>query len=114
MADLNEADPSLELPQPLHEAVDPIARQAEDRIDAPRRQPLEEDVGDGVCHDRSPGSSTSRSKFAAFCIARSRGNLHHIQLRNFNAVAEAFDESCPDTPTSAYAWSTAENELLRG
>ena len=41
----------------------------------------------------APGSSTSRSKFAAFCIARSRGNLHHIQLRNFNAVAEAFDET---------------------
>jgi hypothetical protein len=41
VANLDEADPLADLPQALHEAVDAVARQAEDGVDASIDKPFE-------------------------------------------------------------------------
>ena len=50
VADLNEADLVTPLAQRLHEAVDPVAREAEDDLDAPVPDRLDQNVRRRECH----------------------------------------------------------------
>ena len=54
MPHLNETDLVLARAQRLHDAVDAIAGQAEDDIDAPVNEGFDEDVGSGVGHGGAP------------------------------------------------------------
>jgi len=50
VADLNEADLVTPLAQRLHEAVDPVTREAEDDLDAPVPDRLDQNVRRRECH----------------------------------------------------------------
>ena len=50
---LHEADAFAQLPQPLHEAIDAVAGQAEDHINPPGHQPIKKDVRRGFGHGSS-------------------------------------------------------------
>ena len=50
VADLDEPDPVFDHPEAFHEPVDPVAGQAEDRVDSPVRQPIEQHVRRGLRH----------------------------------------------------------------
>ena len=52
---LHEGDLLLPRAQCFEDAVDPVTGKSEDRIDAPFDEPVDEQIGDGVCH----GSSTA-------------------------------------------------------
>jgi hypothetical protein len=74
---LHEADALPQFPQPLHEAIDAIAGQAEDHLNAPRHQPFKKDVRRGFghwsrhsCSEQSckPASTTTILKYYSILI----------------------------------------------
>jgi hypothetical protein len=59
VAHLHEVDVGGAAAEGAHEAVDAVARVAEDAAHAPLRQALEHEIADGVCHaDLLVGCST--------------------------------------------------------
>src|SRR5690606_34745469 len=54
VANLHEPDSVLPDPERLHNAVDTVARQTEDDLDAPSVQRFHENVGRSICHRELP------------------------------------------------------------